>query len=194
MRALSCREGVGGRGVTGPTRLPCCRRGPTGLRWTRSRCHPDDKPTIGLLLSRSKDQVAVEFPLRDLKKPVGSPSGKRNGSRSSRRASGAACLPWKRSTLNRAKGWAGADSSRPRSHRPGTVGFSTLQSDRGREPAHSSGSSPALAGLGHCPRHQALRRAVPTLSELCEQRAHGRHRPGVCDHRTDQLRHSALPL
>lgn len=33
--------------------------------------HPDDKPTIGLLLCRSKSKVVVEYALRDLKKPIG---------------------------------------------------------------------------------------------------------------------------
>jgi predicted nuclease of restriction endonuclease-like (RecB) superfamily len=33
--------------------------------------HADDKPTIGLLLCRSKDRIVVEYALRDLKKPVG---------------------------------------------------------------------------------------------------------------------------
>jgi predicted nuclease of restriction endonuclease-like (RecB) superfamily len=33
--------------------------------------HPDDKPTIGLLLCRSKDKIVVEYALRDLKKPIG---------------------------------------------------------------------------------------------------------------------------
>ncbi|OGH57653.1 MAG: hypothetical protein A3G34_13935 [Candidatus Lindowbacteria bacterium RIFCSPLOWO2_12_FULL_62_27] len=33
--------------------------------------HPDDKPTIGLLLCRSKNRLVVEYALRDLKKPVG---------------------------------------------------------------------------------------------------------------------------
>lgn len=33
--------------------------------------HPDDKPTIGLLLCRSKNKLVVEYALRDLKKPVG---------------------------------------------------------------------------------------------------------------------------
>jgi hypothetical protein len=33
--------------------------------------HPDDQPTIGLLLCRSKHQVVVEYALRDFKKPVG---------------------------------------------------------------------------------------------------------------------------
>jgi len=33
--------------------------------------HPDDQPTIGLLLCRSKDQIVVEYALRDLKKPIG---------------------------------------------------------------------------------------------------------------------------
>jgi hypothetical protein len=33
--------------------------------------HPDDKPTIGLLLCRSKDQLVVEYALRDVDKPIG---------------------------------------------------------------------------------------------------------------------------
>ncbi len=33
--------------------------------------HPDDKPTIGLLLCRSKERIVVEYALRDLKKPIG---------------------------------------------------------------------------------------------------------------------------
>jgi hypothetical protein len=33
--------------------------------------HPDDKPTIGLLLCRSKNRLVVEYALRDLKKPIG---------------------------------------------------------------------------------------------------------------------------
>ena len=33
--------------------------------------HPADKPTIGLLLCRSKDNIVVEYALRDLKKPIG---------------------------------------------------------------------------------------------------------------------------
>lgn len=33
--------------------------------------HPDDKPTIGLLLCRSKNKVVVEYALRDLNKPIG---------------------------------------------------------------------------------------------------------------------------
>jgi predicted nuclease of restriction endonuclease-like (RecB) superfamily len=33
--------------------------------------HADDRPTIGLLLCRSKHQVVVEYALRDLKKPIG---------------------------------------------------------------------------------------------------------------------------
>ncbi|MDD5676576.1 MAG: PDDEXK nuclease domain-containing protein [Kiritimatiellae bacterium] len=32
---------------------------------------PDDKPTIGLLLCRSKKKLIVEYALRDLKKPIG---------------------------------------------------------------------------------------------------------------------------
>ena len=33
--------------------------------------HADDKPTIGLLLCRSKDEIVVEYALRDLMKPIG---------------------------------------------------------------------------------------------------------------------------
>jgi predicted nuclease of restriction endonuclease-like (RecB) superfamily len=33
--------------------------------------HPDDKPTIGLLLCRSKNKVVVEYALRNLKRPIG---------------------------------------------------------------------------------------------------------------------------
>jgi predicted nuclease of restriction endonuclease-like (RecB) superfamily len=33
--------------------------------------HPGDKPTIGLLLCRSKDRIVVEYALRDLRKPIG---------------------------------------------------------------------------------------------------------------------------
>ncbi len=33
--------------------------------------HPDDKPTIGLLLCRSKNRVIVEYALRGLSKPIG---------------------------------------------------------------------------------------------------------------------------
>jgi len=33
--------------------------------------HPGDRPTIGLLLCRSKQQLVVEYALRDLKKPIG---------------------------------------------------------------------------------------------------------------------------
>ena len=33
--------------------------------------HSDDKPTIGLLLCRSKNRLIVEYALRDLKKPIG---------------------------------------------------------------------------------------------------------------------------
>lgn len=33
--------------------------------------HSDDKPTIGLLLCRSKNKVVVEYALRDLNKPIG---------------------------------------------------------------------------------------------------------------------------
>lgn len=33
--------------------------------------HPDDKPTIGLLLCREKTRLVVEYALRDLNKPIG---------------------------------------------------------------------------------------------------------------------------
>lgn len=33
--------------------------------------HPDDKPTIGLLLCREKNRLVVEYALRDLSKPIG---------------------------------------------------------------------------------------------------------------------------
>ena len=33
--------------------------------------HPDDKPTIGLLLCKGKDRIVVEYALRDLRKPIG---------------------------------------------------------------------------------------------------------------------------
>ena len=33
--------------------------------------HPDDAPTIGLLLCKGKDRMVVEYALRDLVKPLG---------------------------------------------------------------------------------------------------------------------------
>ena len=33
--------------------------------------HPEDRPTIGLLLCRDKNRVTVEYALRDIKKPIG---------------------------------------------------------------------------------------------------------------------------
>src|SRR5690242_19198909 len=33
--------------------------------------HPDDKPTIGLLLCRSRNELVVEYALRDIDKPIG---------------------------------------------------------------------------------------------------------------------------
>lgn len=33
--------------------------------------HPEDKPSIGLVLCRSKDRVLAEYALRDLRKPIG---------------------------------------------------------------------------------------------------------------------------
>jgi hypothetical protein len=32
--------------------------------------HPDDKPSIGIILCRAKKQVVAEYALRDLAKPV----------------------------------------------------------------------------------------------------------------------------
>jgi predicted nuclease of restriction endonuclease-like (RecB) superfamily len=34
-------------------------------------CHPDDKPSIGLILCKTKDQAVAEYALRDITKPVG---------------------------------------------------------------------------------------------------------------------------
>ena len=33
--------------------------------------HPNDQPSIGLLLCKSKDKIIVEYALRDLQKPIG---------------------------------------------------------------------------------------------------------------------------
>jgi len=33
--------------------------------------HPDDKPTIGLLLCKEKNKVVAEYALRDINKPIG---------------------------------------------------------------------------------------------------------------------------
>ena len=33
--------------------------------------HPDDAPTIGLVLCKGKDRVVVEYALRDLAQPLG---------------------------------------------------------------------------------------------------------------------------
>jgi len=33
--------------------------------------HPDDRPSIGLLLCRAKDRLVVEYALRDVHKPIG---------------------------------------------------------------------------------------------------------------------------
>ena len=33
--------------------------------------HPDDQPSIGMILCKSKNQVIVEYALRDLNKPIG---------------------------------------------------------------------------------------------------------------------------
>src|SRR5439155_3387084 len=33
--------------------------------------HPDDKPSIGLILCKTKDQAVAEYALRDIRKPVG---------------------------------------------------------------------------------------------------------------------------
>ena len=34
-------------------------------------CHPDDKPTIGLLLCKSNNRLVVEYALRGFQKPIG---------------------------------------------------------------------------------------------------------------------------
>src|SRR5262249_30610498 len=33
--------------------------------------HPDDKPSLGIILCKTKNQVVAEYALRDLSKPVG---------------------------------------------------------------------------------------------------------------------------
>jgi len=33
--------------------------------------HPDDQPSIGMILCKSKNEVVAEYALRDLAKPVG---------------------------------------------------------------------------------------------------------------------------
>ena len=33
--------------------------------------HPDDKPSIGLLLCKGKNKVVAEYALRDINKPIG---------------------------------------------------------------------------------------------------------------------------
>ena len=33
--------------------------------------HPDDAPSIGIILCKSKNQVVVEYTLRDMSKPIG---------------------------------------------------------------------------------------------------------------------------
>lgn len=33
--------------------------------------HPDDQPSIGIILCKTKNQVVAEYALRDLRKPVG---------------------------------------------------------------------------------------------------------------------------
>jgi hypothetical protein len=33
--------------------------------------HPDDQPSIGIILCKSKNKVVAEYALRDLQKPVG---------------------------------------------------------------------------------------------------------------------------
>jgi hypothetical protein len=33
--------------------------------------HPDDRPTIGLLLCKEKNRIVVEYALRDVVKPIG---------------------------------------------------------------------------------------------------------------------------
>ena len=33
--------------------------------------HPDDKPTIGIILCKTKNRIIVEYALRDMNKPIG---------------------------------------------------------------------------------------------------------------------------
>jgi hypothetical protein len=33
--------------------------------------HPDDKPSIGLILCREKNRITAEYALRDIRKPIG---------------------------------------------------------------------------------------------------------------------------
>ena len=33
--------------------------------------HPDDQPSIGMILCKSKNKIVAEYALRDLRKPVG---------------------------------------------------------------------------------------------------------------------------
>lgn len=33
--------------------------------------HPDDQPTIGLLLCKTKNKIVAEYALRDINKPIG---------------------------------------------------------------------------------------------------------------------------
>jgi hypothetical protein len=33
--------------------------------------HPDDQPTIGIILCKSKNKVVAEYALRDVNKPIG---------------------------------------------------------------------------------------------------------------------------
>ena len=33
--------------------------------------HPDDQPSIGIILCKSKDEIVAEYALRDVKKPIG---------------------------------------------------------------------------------------------------------------------------
>ncbi len=33
--------------------------------------HPDDKPTIGMILCKTKNQTIVEYALREMNKPIG---------------------------------------------------------------------------------------------------------------------------
>lgn len=34
-------------------------------------CHPEDRPTIGMILCKKKDKIVVEYALRDNMKPIG---------------------------------------------------------------------------------------------------------------------------
>ena len=72
---------------------------PVGRGRTDPR-HPEDKPSIGLVLCKEKNQVVVEYALRDIKKPIGVAAWETRLVKRCRRRSRAACRPsksWRRS-------------------------------------------------------------------------------------------------